>query len=557
MQAQDAELQCSSSPLCQPNKQPSPSPSNSSLPTPIRTDLLARLIAKYHSKAFILQGFSHGFSIGYQGPKLSIELQNHKSTLLYKSHILEKIDYERQLGKIAGPFLGKPFPYFRVNPLGCIPKKDNCGYRMILDLSLPLEFSVNSFIPDSFATVKYESFDTVVNFIINSGRGALIAKADIKDAFRIIPVHPDDYHLLGYKLGDFYYYDKVLAMGCRSSCQIFEAFSSMLQWIVHNVYRVNQVTHVLDDFIFVGYPNDYSCMQGLTAFIALCKYLNIPLKNAKTVYPSTKVIVFGIEVDTVAMKAQLPVDKITKAVLLIDRLMSVDQCCLHELQQLTGLLNFCCKCIKPGRAFLRRLWNVSSGLRSAHSKTSTVVLDRSAKLDLEAWKLFLINFNGVRLLRDFSPTSSFHMYSDASSTIGFGAIFGNKWFSGTWQDSVDQHSILVLELVPIVMCFFIFAKVMQNRSIIIHTDNMSLVHILNNQTSHCSVTMHLLRKLVVNMLTHNIHISACHISSHENLLCDLLSRNKVLQAKAQAPWLAADPVFIPTEFQPSCLLHGC
>ena len=556
MQVQDAELQYSNTPPWQPNKQPSPSPANS-LPTPIRTDLLARLITKYHDNSYILQGFSHGFSIGYQGPQLSIELKNHNSVLLYKSHMHAKIVHELQLGKIAGPFSEKPFQFFRVNPLGCIPKKEKCSYRMILDLSLPSGLSVNSFIPDSFATVKYESFDTVVNFINSCGPNSLIAKADIQDAFRIIPVHPDDYHLLGYKLYDNYYYDKVLAMGCRSSCQIFERFSSMLQWVLNNVYNVHTVTHVLDDFIFVGYSNDYSCMQGLTAFIALCKYLNIPLKHSKTVHPSTKVIVFGIEIDTVSMKAQLPVDKINKAVALIECLLSMEQCCLHELQQLTGLLNFCCKCIKPGRAFLRRLWNVSSGLRSSRSKMSTVVLDRSAKLDLEAWKLFLVNFNGVRLLRDFSPTSSFHLYSDASSTIGFGAIFGNKWFSGTWEDSLFHHSILVLELVPIVMCFHIFAQIMQNRSIIIHTDNMSLVHILNNQTSHCTVTMHLLRRLVVKMLTHNIHISACHLSSQENLLCDFLSRNKVLQAKAQAPWLTADPVFIPQEFQPSSLLHGC
>ena len=39
------------------------------------------------------------------------------------------------------------------------------------------------------------------------GPGCHLAKTDIKNAFRIIPIHPFDYNLLGMKWQDFYFRD--------------------------------------------------------------------------------------------------------------------------------------------------------------------------------------------------------------------------------------------------------------------------------------------------------------------------------------------------------------
>ena len=56
---------------------------------------------------------------------------------------------------------------------------------MIIDLSFPDGNNVNDFIPDSEATVKYTSVDDAVALIIKCGRGALMAKFDIKSAYQI------------------------------------------------------------------------------------------------------------------------------------------------------------------------------------------------------------------------------------------------------------------------------------------------------------------------------------------------------------------------------------
>jgi hypothetical protein len=46
-----------------------------------------------------------------------------------------------------------------------------------------------------------------------------LSKCDIEDAFRIIPIHPSDYYLLGFTWNNYFYFDRCLPMGASSSCQ--------------------------------------------------------------------------------------------------------------------------------------------------------------------------------------------------------------------------------------------------------------------------------------------------------------------------------------------------
>ena len=77
--------------------------------------------------------------------------------------------------------------------------------------------------------VSYDSIDTVVSLVKQFGRGALMAKTDIQNAFRLLPINPEDYHLLGFTTSfdnnTEYYVDKCLPMGLSMSCQTFERFS--------------------------------------------------------------------------------------------------------------------------------------------------------------------------------------------------------------------------------------------------------------------------------------------------------------------------------------------
>ena len=103
-----------------------------------------------------------------------------------------------------------------------------------------------------YSTIQYQPFDELVNRIKSLGIGTLVAKTDIEAAFRLIPINPCDYNLLGFMVDGQLFYDKCLPMGSSVSCRTFELFSSALHWILVNVYNVAYVWHLLDDFVVCG-----------------------------------------------------------------------------------------------------------------------------------------------------------------------------------------------------------------------------------------------------------------------------------------------------------------
>ena len=81
-------------------------------------------------------------------------------------------------------------------------------YRLIHDLSFPKGNRVNSNIDRAYSQVHHELLDNCILIVRRSGVWCQIAKADIKDAFRILPIHPDDYRLLRFSLDGKFYHDK-------------------------------------------------------------------------------------------------------------------------------------------------------------------------------------------------------------------------------------------------------------------------------------------------------------------------------------------------------------
>ena len=107
---------------------------------------------------------------------------------------------------------------------------------------------MNDFIPSEFCSVHYASVDDAVRIIKKLGIGCALAKTDVRSAFRIIPVHPKEYHLLGMKWRDEFYVDRCLPMGLASSCRSFEKLSTAMEWVARNKLEIPYIIHILDDF---------------------------------------------------------------------------------------------------------------------------------------------------------------------------------------------------------------------------------------------------------------------------------------------------------------------
>ena len=211
------------------------------LPTPVKVRNLEIMLEGYDKVILdqLVQGFTVGFPIHFEGEHSSYEANNLLSARQYPDAVDLKLQKEISANRIAGPFNVPPFPDFRVSPLGVVPKKIPGEFRLIHHLSFPSGSSVNDGISPVDTSVQYARVDDAVRAIKATGRHCFLAKTDIKNAFRIIPIRPLDHHLLGLKWRGAYYYDRCMPMGCSSSCKTFETLSTALEWIAREKQSIN------------------------------------------------------------------------------------------------------------------------------------------------------------------------------------------------------------------------------------------------------------------------------------------------------------------------------
>lgn len=408
---------------------------------------------------------------------------------------------------------------------------------------------MNDGISSEFTSVSYATVEDAIHIIRTVGHGCFMAKTDIKNAFRIIPIQPQDYNLLGICGRGVYYYDRCMPMGCSSSYKTFEIFSSAIEWIAQKKLHIDHILHLLDDFLIVS-PSPDLCKQQLDLFLMLCQYLGIPMAPEKTIGPSSTISFAGIELDSVLMEARLPPDKLVKCQDLISGFLRRRKVTLQEIQSLTGLLNFACTVVVPGRAFLRRLIDLTIGLRRPHF---LIRLTQEVKADLKVWQQFLSGFNGRSFFLSVDWANSHHLklYTDASGAIGFGAVFGGHWCYGEWPASWRHRNIAFLEFYPIVLSLHLWGHTIKNQRVLFFTDNEALVHVINKQTCRDKDLMFFVRKLVLVCLNYNICFKAKHVPGLQNKLADSLSRLQLQIFKQLAPaYMHKAPTVIPPHLQP-------
>ena len=226
--------------------------------------------------------------------------------------------------------------------------------------------SVNNGIESEVCTVKYTSVDTACRRLLALGRGAMMAKFDVQGAFRTIPVHPHDRWLLGMCWEGKIYIDTVLPFGLRSAPAIYNAVAEALMWVLQRHDGVDGL-HYLDDFLMFREPDSHRCTQALQKSLARCAVLGVPLAPGKTEGPSTKLVLLGIEINSVAETLSLPGPKLQKLRNEISKWEGKKSCTKRELLSLIGQLQHACCVIKQGRSFLRRM---IGSLRESESSTT-------------------------------------------------------------------------------------------------------------------------------------------------------------------------------------------
>ena len=452
-----------SSPIQHTSARPPP---NKGLPcraaTPLRTIEWQRELHTHPNKQWVqhlLQGLRFGFRIGYRGMRCFRLSRNLTSALIRPEVVTQYLETETNLGRTLGPFPDSPLPCLQCSLLGAIPKKSSDKWRLIMHLSYPDNSSINSGICRDDFSLLYSSVDDAIKNILHLGQGCYLAKFDIQSAFCLVPVHPDDWDLLGMHWEGQFYIDTVLPFGLRSAPFIFNKLATALEWILQ-CHGIEFLLHYLDDFLLVA-STSALCGAQLRLARALCSLLGVPLADDKFDGPTTCIRFLGILLDTIAMEARLPQDKLERLTKMVDDWLARRTASKSDLQSLLGHLYAAAKVVPPGRTFTRRLVDHLKQAGAAEA----IQLSEEALADLRWWQQYLGDWNGKSFFQEpfFTPAADIQLFTDASGTIGFGAYFNGNWLNGRWTPEQAKWTIAWKELYAIAIAAAAWAPFFQRK----------------------------------------------------------------------------------------------
>ena len=128
--------------------------------------------------------------------------------------------------------------------------------------------------------------------IMKLGKGAIMAKFDIKRAYRLLPVTARVRRFFGIEMECIIFHWLSITVWppiFKRSADIF------LQHILQKVGPVSNLQHYLDDFFVAGKLDSEECQFAFKRCFQIYKQLDVPLAIDNSVGPSTCITFLGFE----------------------------------------------------------------------------------------------------------------------------------------------------------------------------------------------------------------------------------------------------------------------
>ena len=377
--------------------------------------------------------------------------------------------------------------------------------------------------------------------------GSFLAKIDLKEAYRHIPIHPECYDLTGIQwtfaghTSPTYLYDVRLPFGSSLSCHIFQSVSDA---IVRMFSRRGFIAiSYLDDFMIIA-KSELECQIALSSLTELVENLGLVINQDKVAQPAQRMTFLGIYIDCVAWTLSLPIDKLEKLKIYLSKWTVKQKATKKELQCLVGKLNWAAKVVRGGRTFLRNLINLIMKVELAHHY---VRLGVAARGDIAWWQMALVYFHGDTPFNMDIPLPS-HVFATDACLRGGGAYFENDWLYLDWGIDIPElqsASINVLELRMILESARRWGSRWKGSHIRVRSDNVAAVQAINNGTTRCPELWEIVKELFWLSVQFDFRLSALHIEGKLNVLSDRISRLHDMSSALEVKQLLCGNVHVP------------
>ena len=356
-------------------------------------------------------------------------------------------------------------------------------------------------------------------------------------AFQIVPVHREDWELLGIHWQNSYYVDTCLPFGLHSAPYLFNQFATALHWILTTNYSMSHLIHYLDDYLLMDFPRSPRCGHNIGVFLTVCESLSIPVAMDKLEGPSTTLTFLGLELDSVRQEIHLPQDKLHTILTELSQWPKPRKITKRRLLSLLGLLSFAALAIPAGRLFLRRLIRLSTTVEQLHHH---IQLNSDAIADITWWQTFLPDWNGRAFFVNTTTTNAhdLDLYTNASGRLGCRAYFQGHWFHHNWQphQQLSKHIFIQWqELFAIVAAALTWGHLRSTLKIRFICDNLPIVQAWEGKSSKQPQIMRLLRLLFLTAAKGNFTITLKHIAGITNPIADAIFKAKIHHVLFSSP----------------------
>ena len=346
-------------------------------------------------RSYIVEGIRHGFRVGYSRESTCRSSRGNMKSALDNPHVIR--DYLRtecEAGRVLGPLDPSCHQDIHTSRFGVIPKSTPGKWRLIVDMSSPEGSSVNDGIREAWCSLSYATVTDAARGITAYGRDALLIKLDVRNAYRVVPIHPDDRWLMGMMWEGSLFVDTALPFGLRSAPKIFTALADAAEWMVRQ-QGVEFIIHYLDDFLVVTAADEHQGSHALRLLLETFEHLGLPIAWDKLEGPSPCLTFLGFELDSTRGEIRLPRQKLGDIRSEVRRWLDRKACTKRELESLVGRLSHASRVVKPGKTFMRHLFEALTGIRQAHHH---VRLSSSIRSDIRWWHTFMAEWNGVSMI---------------------------------------------------------------------------------------------------------------------------------------------------------------
>ena len=270
---------------------------------------------------------------------------NARSSYEHGEVITDTLAAWTKAGIIKGPFVAPPVPGFRSNSIMAVDQKDKVS--LVMDMSRPEGRSFNDNLSKNLLDKVEMSTARQFGYSVReAGKGSIMSKLDMKDAYKLIPAKKQDWRLQGMSWAGRYFIDLKGTFGGTPSVSNYDALSGTTQDLAILRARIPRrwVHRTLDDSPVVSPAKSGWTPAFTQAYLDVCQELNIALaqpcpRKEKAFCNETSGRVLGIWFSTPDLSWSYPEDKLVPLVRTILGMLEDGTTNLKTMQSIMGCLN--------------------------------------------------------------------------------------------------------------------------------------------------------------------------------------------------------------------------